>query len=68
MEIPITGFIVSPDSNMDSEHSHILLLTSWDGRPLHSHHFAGVTSFNAGHWHRYAGRTEPTPTGVPHWH
>ncbi|MBS4176121.1 YmaF family protein [Lederbergia citrea] len=69
MEIPITGLIVhSPDSSLDSEHSHVLYLTSWDGRPLHRHHFSGVTSFNAGHEHRYAGRTEPAPTGVPHKH
>ncbi|MBS4194656.1 YmaF family protein [Lederbergia citri] len=69
MEIPVTGFIVQfSDSNMDSEHSHTLFLTSWDGRPVHSHHFSGVTSFDVGHEHRYAGRTEPAPSGVPHRH
>ncbi|GIN37179.1 YmaF family protein [Heyndrickxia oleronia] len=66
-EIPVTGFMVhSPDSNND--HSHILYLTTWDGRPLHKHNFSGVTSFNVGHEHRYAGTTEPAPTGVPHTH
>lgn len=50
MDIPITGLIFhSPNSNLDSEHSHVLYLTSWDGRPLHKHHFSGVTSFNVGH-------------------
>ena len=69
MDIPITGFIVhSSDMNSDSEHSHVLFLTSWDGRPLHRHHFSGVTSFNVGHDHRYAGVTEPAPSGVPHRH
>ncbi|MGG1292848.1 YmaF family protein [Bacillus smithii] len=52
----------------DSDHSHVLYLTIWDGRPLHKHHFSGVTSFNVGHEHRYAGTTEPAPSGVPHTH
>lgn len=69
MDIPITGLIFhSPNSNLDSEHSHVLYLTSWDGRPLHKHHFSGVTSFNVGHEHRYAGTTKPAPSGVPHTH
>jgi hypothetical protein len=69
MEIPVTGFIVhSNDSNMNSEHSHHIYLTSWNGRPIHRHHFSGVTSFNVGHEHRYAGTTEPAPSGVPHTH
>lgn len=69
LKIQVTGFVVhSADSNLDSEHSHILFLTSWDGRPIHRHHFSGVTSFNAGHDHRYAGTTEPAPSGVPHNH
>jgi len=53
---------------MNSEHSHILYLTSWDGRPIHRHHFSGITSINVGHDHKYAGTTEPAPTGVPHTH
>jgi hypothetical protein len=69
MEIPVTGFIIhSSDSNMDSEHSHQLYLTSWNGTPIHRHHFSGVTSFMGGHDHRYAGTTEPAPTGVQHTH
>ncbi|OMP67373.1 YmaF family protein [Domibacillus epiphyticus] len=70
MEIPITGLIIhSDDSQSDSEHSHHLFIHSWNGRPvLHIHHFSGVTSFNAGHDHQYAGKTEPAPSGVPHTH
>jgi hypothetical protein len=69
MEIPVTGFIIhSTDSSPDSEHSHHLYLTSWDGRPLHTHHFSGATSFNVGHDHQYAGRTEAAPSGVQHTH
>jgi hypothetical protein len=69
MKIQVSGFVVqSEDSNLDSEHSHILFLTSWNGRPIHRHHFAGVTSINVGHDHRYTGTTEPAPTGVPHNH
>ncbi|MEJ9212888.1 YmaF family protein [Bacillus smithii] len=67
MEIPVTGYIVH-SSDSDSDHSHVLYLTTWDGRPLHKHHFSGVTSFNVGHEHRYAGTTEPAPSGVPHTH
>lgn len=52
----------------DGKHSHMLYLTSWDGRPVHSHDFTGVTSFDVGHSHEYAGRTAPAPTGVPHVH
>jgi len=67
MEIPVSGFMYHSD---DSEpfHSHQLYITSWDGRPVHVHHFSGVTSFDVGHSHRYAGTTEPAPTGVPHTH
>jgi hypothetical protein len=69
MEIPVTGFILhSNDTDSDSLHSHVLYLTSWDGRPIHTHHFSGVTSFDVGHDHRYAGATEPAPSGVPHSH
>jgi hypothetical protein len=69
MEIPVTGFIIhSSDSNMDSQHSHQLYLTSWNGTPIHRHHFSGVTSFMGGHDHRYTGTTEPAPTGVQHTH
>ena len=67
MEIPITGFIVHSDDS-DSEHTHKLYITSWNGRPVHAHPFEGVTSIDDGHQHHYAGVTEPAATGVPHVH
>ncbi|CAM4007375.1 YmaF family protein [Paenibacillus alkaliterrae] len=67
MEIPVTGYVVH-NKDSDSEHSHILYLTSWNGRPIHVHEFSGVTSFDVGHDHRYAGKTEPAPSGVKHVH
>jgi hypothetical protein len=36
--------------------------------PVHVHEFAGVTSFDAGHHHQYAGVTEPAPNEVQHVH
>ncbi|WP_188800903.1 YmaF family protein [Sporolactobacillus putidus] len=67
MEIPVSGFMYhSDDSN--PLHSHQLFITSWDGRPVHVHEFRGVTSFDVGHAHKYAGTTEPAPSGVPHTH
>ncbi|MEH7307546.1 YmaF family protein [Neobacillus drentensis] len=68
MEIPITGFIIHSTDSNSSEHSHHLYLTSWNGAPIHRHHFSGVTSFIGGHDHKYAGTTEPAPTGVQHSH
>ncbi|CAH0119169.1 MULTISPECIES: YmaF family protein [unclassified Paenibacillus] len=67
MEIPVTGFVVHNGAD-DPLHSHTLYITSWDGRPVHVHSFSGVTSFDVGHQHRYAGTTEPAPSGVPHVH
>lgn len=67
MEIPVSGFMYHADDS-DSQHSHQLFLTSWDGRPVHVHEFRGVTSFDAGHNHRYVGTTEPAPSGVQHTH
>ncbi|XID94557.1 YmaF family protein [Paenibacillaceae bacterium WGS1546] len=67
MEIPISGFVLCSDHS-DGQHSHKLYITSWDGRPVHVHAFSGVTSFNVGHSHRYAGVTAPAPTGVEHVH
>lgn len=67
MEIPISGFMYE-NNNSDSSHSHHLFITSWDGRQTHIHGFQGVTSFDAEHDHRYAGRTEPAPSGVQHTH
>ncbi|KIL45262.1 YmaF family protein [Jeotgalibacillus soli] len=69
MEVLVTGFMIhSNDSNIDAEHSHHLYLTTWDGKPIHKHYFSGVTSFNVGHDHKYAGTTEAAPSGVPHTH
>lgn len=69
MEIPVSGFMYHSDDS-DPQHSHQLYITSWDGRPVpaHVHEYRGVTSFNAGHDHRYAGITEPAPSGVQHTH
>lgn len=68
MEIPVTGFIFHSGDSEDSPHSHRLYITSWNGRPVHVHDFGGVTSFDMGHRHQYAGRTEPAPSGVQHTH
>lgn len=65
-DIPVTGLLY--DSGESPSHSHILYITSWDGRPIHTHQFKGVTSFDVGHNHRYAGTTEPAPSGVQHTH
>jgi hypothetical protein len=68
-EQPISGILYhSASSNQDDEHSHEMYLITWDGRVLHVHNFSGVTSFDVGHRHGYAGTTEPAPTGVPHTH
>ncbi len=67
MGIPVTGFVVSSNDS-DGRHSHKLYLTSWGGRPVHAHAFGGVTSYDDGHAHQYAGLTAPAPSGVPHVH
>jgi hypothetical protein len=67
MDIPITGLVICSDGS-NGQHSHKLYITSWDGRPVHVHSFAGITSFDVGHNHEYAGVTAPAPTGVPHVH
>ncbi|WEK52942.1 MAG: YmaF family protein [Candidatus Cohnella colombiensis] len=67
MDIPITGIIVHSEDD-DSNHSHKLYITSWDGRPVHVHPFSGVTSYDVGHQHHYAGMTKPAPSGVQHVH
>lgn len=67
MEIPVTGFVIhSEDGN--GRHSHGLYITTWNGRPVHTHKFAGQTSIDFGHRHQYAGTTAPAPSGVPHMH
>ncbi len=67
MEIPVSGFMFHSD-DLDPNHSHHLFITTWDGKPVHTHEFKGVTSFDVGHSHRYAGTTEPAPSGVQHTH
>jgi hypothetical protein len=67
MDIPVSGFMLDSDHS-DPMHSHQLYITSWDGRPIHTHQFKGVTSFDDGHSHQYAGTTEPAPSGVQHTH
>lgn len=66
-EIPVKGFIVHSNHD-DSDHSHPLFITSWNGKPMHVHPFAGTTSYDVGHKHQYAGTTEPAPSGVQHTH
>ncbi|MGD8192189.1 YmaF family protein [Brevibacillus ginsengisoli] len=67
MKIAVTGFVI--DSNeFDSQHSHTLYITSWDGKPVHTHAFSGCTTCDDGHSHYYSGMTEPAQTGVPHVH
>lgn len=69
MEIPITGFLYeSSDKNSHDLHSHSLYITTWNGKPVHVHKFSGVTSFDAGHKHKYVGTTEPAPSGIQHTH
>jgi hypothetical protein len=67
MDIPIKGLVICSDDS-DGQHSHKLYITSFDGRPVHVHSFAGITSFDIGHNHEYAGITAPAPSGVPHVH
>jgi hypothetical protein len=67
MNIPITGFIMNAGDD-DPQHSHKLFITSWNGRAVHVHSIAGVTSINDGHSHSYANWTAPAQTGVPHTH
>ncbi|MCL7748664.1 YmaF family protein [Halalkalibacter alkaliphilus] len=67
MNIEVSGFLYHSDGS-ESQHSHNLYITKWDGKPVHTHEFKGVTSFDVGHDHRYAGTTEPAPSGVQHTH
>ena len=65
--IPITGYLHHYGGD-DPHHSHNLYIRTWDGRPVHTHEFRGVTSFDDGHNHHYAGTTEAAPSGVQHTH
>lgn len=67
MNIPVSGYMYHSGSE-DPYHSHSLYITSWDGRPVHAHNFSGVTSFDAGHNHKYVGKTEFAPSNVQHTH
>ncbi len=64
----VYGIVYESDDPDADTHSHEIFLVTWDGRVLHSHGFRGVTSFDVGHRHGYAGVTEPAPSGVPHTH
>ncbi|MNB68582.1 YmaF family protein [compost metagenome] len=66
--IPVKGYILQNEEK-GGDHSHRVYITTWDGRPVvHTHPFSGVTSYDDGHDHKYAGVTEPAPSGVPHVH
>jgi hypothetical protein len=67
MEIPVSGYMYHPGGS-DSYHSHNLYITSWDGKPVHTHNFSGVTSYDVGHNHKFIGKTAPAPSGVQHTH
>lgn len=69
LQIPVSGFMYHSD-DPDPMHSHKLFVTIWDGKPVptHLHEFRGVTSFDVGHNHNYAGITEPAPSGIQHTH
>ncbi|MFD2170991.1 YmaF family protein [Tumebacillus lipolyticus] len=56
------------DDGAGDVHAHDVFLIMWDGRQIHVHNFSGVTSYDVGHQHRYAGTTDPAPNGVPHTH
>jgi hypothetical protein len=61
-KIPIKGYVVDSNDG-ESDHSHKLYISSWDGRPVHVHSFSGTTSFDVGHDHQYVGLTLTAPTG-----
>lgn len=65
--IPVSGYLLQSNGD-DPLHSHNLYITTWDGQPVHTHESRGVTSFDVGHNHRFAGTTEPAPSGGQHIH
>src|SRR5690348_9018598 len=67
-EQKVFGIVYESSESENSTHSHEIFLMTWDGRILHSHGFSGVTSFNVGHRHNYAGVTNSAPSGAPHTH
>lgn len=64
-ETRVFGVVYETDNDNADMHSHQLYLITWDGKVLHTHGFSGVTSFDVGHRHAYAGVTDPAPSGVP---
>ncbi|HEU4963862.1 MAG TPA: YmaF family protein [Bacilli bacterium] len=69
MNQSVFGILCHADQEQEGDtHAHRIILITWDGRDVHVHDFAGSTSFDVGHDHRYAGTTEPAPSGVPHVH
>ncbi|GMA59941.1 YmaF family protein [Alicyclobacillus fastidiosus] len=67
-EQKVYGLVYEPDHSESDTHSHEIYLITWDGRPLHTHGFCGITTLNVGHRHAYSGFTQPAPSGVPHTH
>jgi YmaF family len=67
-ETRVFGVVYESEGDDSDTHSHEMYLVTWDGRVLHTHGFSGVTSFDVGHRHGYAGLTDPAPSGVPHTH
>lgn len=65
--VPVTGVLFN-SNGVNPLHSHNLLITSWNGQPVHTHEFKGITTFDVGHDHRFMGKTEPAPSGVQHNH
>lgn len=53
---------------MDEATHPLVHLARRDGRPVHTHRYQGVASFDVGHRHRYTGVTAPAPGGVQHTH
>lgn len=67
-EQKVFGVVYEANESDNETHSHEIFLITLDGRMLHTHGFSGVTSFNVGHRHNYAGVTQRAPSGVPHTH
>lgn len=67
-EQKVYGIVYDPKATSDDTHAHEIFIVTWDGKILHTHGFEGLTSFNVGHRHFYAGITQPEPSGVPHTH
>ncbi|MDB5084076.1 MAG: hypothetical protein JWN30_962 [Bacilli bacterium] len=64
----VSGVVYDSGEYQSDSHAHEIFLITWDGRQLHTHGFAGITSFDVGHRHHYAGMTSPAPSRVQHTH